>query len=146
MLFFQLPSLPEWVVTRNNAQALIDSFVKQVKDPDGFEPGALETFRANALVPGAATAMINYYRANLRVLADRSTPAPMIETPTLMIWGEADAALSIENTRGYEKLVRDFTLERLPRVSHWVQQEAPDEVNARLASWLARKGLAPGSD
>ena len=59
-----------------------------------------------------------------------------------MIWGEADVALGLELTEGYEPLVRDFTLERLPGVSHWVQQEAPDAVNARLAAWLASKGLA----
>ncbi|HEY4975043.1 MAG TPA: alpha/beta hydrolase, partial [Steroidobacteraceae bacterium] len=144
--FFQIPWLPERMLTANNARAVGEMFRGMAVNKAAFPDDVLDHYRQNALKPGAMTAMINYYRANLRVLADRSTPAPMIETPTLMIWGEADAALSIENTRGYEKLVRDFTLERLPRVSHWVQQEAPDEVNARLASWLARKGLAPGSD
>jgi epoxide hydrolase 4 len=144
--FFQIPWLPERMLTANNARAVGEMFRGMAVNKAAFPDDVLDHYRQNALKPGAMTAMINYYRANLRVLADRSTPAPMIETPTLMIWGEADAALSIENTRGYEKLVRDFTLERLPRVSHWVQQEAPDEVNARLASWLASKGLAPGSD
>jgi pimeloyl-ACP methyl ester carboxylesterase len=140
--FFQIPWLPERMLTANNARAVGEMFRGMAVNKAAFPDQVLEHYRQNALKPGAMTAMINYYRANLRVLADRSTPAPMIETPTLMIWGEADAALSIENTRGYEKLVRDLTLERLPRVSHWVQQEAPDEVNARLSSWLAAKGLA----
>jgi pimeloyl-ACP methyl ester carboxylesterase len=140
--FFQIPWLPERMLTANNARAVGEMFRGMAVNKAAFPDEVLEHYRQNALKPGAMTAMINYYRANLRVLADRSTPAPMIETPTLMIWGEADAALSIENTRGYEKLVRDFTLERLPRVSHWVQQEAPDEVNARLSSWLAAKGFA----
>ncbi|HEV2650400.1 MAG TPA: alpha/beta hydrolase [Rhizomicrobium sp.] len=140
--FFQIPWLPERMLTANNARAVGEMFRGMAVNKAAFPDDVLDHYRQNALKPGAMTAMINYYRANLRVLADRSTPAPMIETPTLMIWGEADAALSIENTRGYEKLVRDFTLERLPRVSHWVQQEAPDEVNARLSTWLAAKGLA----
>jgi pimeloyl-ACP methyl ester carboxylesterase len=140
--FFQIPWLPERMLTANKARAVGEMFRGMAVDKTAFPDDVLDRYRQNALKPGAMTAMINYYRANLRVLADRNTPAPMIETPTLMIWGEADAALSIENTRGYENLVRDFTLERLPRVSHWVQQEAPDVVNARLASWLARKGLA----
>ena len=35
------------------------------------------------------------------------------------------------------------TFARLPGVSHWVQQEAPEAVNAALQSWLAGRGLAP---
>jgi pimeloyl-ACP methyl ester carboxylesterase len=30
---------------------------------------------------------------------------------------------------------------RLPDASHWVQQDCPDEVNAALVEWLARKRL-----
>ncbi len=37
----------------------------------------------------------------------------------------------------HESLVQDFTVQRLPRVSHEVQQEAPDKVDAILDDWLA---------
>jgi pimeloyl-ACP methyl ester carboxylesterase len=63
--------------------------------------------------------------------------ARMIETPTLMIWGEQDAFLDVALTEGYEPYVADFTLSRLPGVSHWVQQEAAEEVNRLMAAWLA---------
>jgi pimeloyl-ACP methyl ester carboxylesterase len=59
-----------------------------------------------------------------------------------MIWGEADTALGLALTEGYAPYVRDFTLRRLPGVSHWVQQEAPAAVNVHLAAWLAEKHLA----
>jgi pimeloyl-ACP methyl ester carboxylesterase len=92
------------------------------------------------------TAMINYYRANTGLLSRWGAAPPVIETPTLMIWGEEDTALGIENTEGYENLVADFTLNRLPGVSHWVQQEAPERVNAILGAWLAeRLGNSGGS-
>jgi pimeloyl-ACP methyl ester carboxylesterase len=142
MLFFQLPGLPEWIVTRNNARALIDSFEKQVKDPACFEPGALETFRSNVLVPGAATAMLNYYRANIGVVQDKTLDR-RIECPTLLVWGDNDAFASVELTQGYKDFVRDFTLAIVPGVSHWVQQEAPARVNAMLAKWMGDRGLAP---
>ena len=61
---------------------------------------------------------------------------PVIDVPTLMVWGEADAALGIETTYGTERYVRDLTLRTLPGVSHWVQQEAPDVVNVMLAAFL----------
>ena len=93
------------------------------------------------LVPGAATAMVNYYRANFPGLG-RYGNGPRIEVPTLMVWGEEDVAIGIEFTQNYEPFVADLTLERLPGVSHWVQQEAPEAVNERLARWLKLKGLA----
>jgi len=77
--------------------------------------------------------MLNWYRAprpNLRA------SFPKIEIPTLMIWGTEDDALSIRTTRGTDAYVANLTLRLLPGVSHWVQQEAPEAVNAILTEWL----------
>ena len=60
-----------------------------------------------------------------------------------MIWGEEDTALGLELTEGYGPWVADFTLRRLSGVSHWVQQEAPERVNAAMREWMAEKGFAP---
>ena len=83
--------------------------------------------------------MINYYRALLRGgggQRQRDLGTPIIETPTLMLWGEDGMALTIETTYDTEKWVRDLTLRYLPRVSHWVQQDAPDEVNAMIEAFV----------
>jgi pimeloyl-ACP methyl ester carboxylesterase len=143
VFFFQIPGLPERALTRNGAEAIGKAFSGMAVDKSRFPPAVLDHYRQNALKPGAMTAMINYYRANVSTLG-RYGPGKtaMIETPTLMIWGEEDAALGIELTEGYGPYVRDFTLQRLPGVSHWVQQEAPEAVNARLEAWLKGKGLA----
>ena len=82
------------------------------------------------------TAMLNYYRANATDFARPAEQMPRIAVPTLMIWGEEDTALGLELTEGYAPYVNDFTLRRLPGVSHWVQQEAPARVNAELGAWL----------
>ena len=60
----------------------------------------------------------------------------MIDTPTLIVWGEEDTALGVELLDGTEAYVSNLTVRRLPGVSHWVQQEAPDQVNAILSAWL----------
>jgi len=140
--FFQLPRLPEALLTAGRARAVAQSFHGMAVDRSAFPPDVLERYRRNALLPGAMTAMLNYYRANFAGLSNDAAPSPMIETPTLMIWGEEDTALGLELTEGYGPYVVDFTLERLPGVSHWVQQEAPEAVNARLLAWLGRHGLA----
>ena len=141
MAFFQLPWLPERLLLARGARGIGEMIRRTARDPRAFPAAVLDSYRASALEPGAMTAMLNYYRANIRVLS-HATPAPRLDVPTLMIWGEEDDALGLELTEGYGPLVADFTLERLPGVSHWVQQEAPDAVNDRLAAWLRAKGLA----
>jgi pimeloyl-ACP methyl ester carboxylesterase len=148
VFFFQLPFLPEAMLRARGARAIGEAFRGMAVDKSAFPDTVLAHYRANAERPGALTAMINYYRANFLTLA-RNQPAAPIDVPVLMIWGEEDAALGLELTEGYAPHVRDFTLARLPGVSHWVQQEAPGQVNDRLLAWLREKQLvlaAPGPD
>jgi pimeloyl-ACP methyl ester carboxylesterase len=142
--FFQIPGLPEAMLKARDGRAIAQAFVGMAVDKTRFPPDVTDVYRRNALVPGAMTAMINYYRANIGLLARFGRRAPEIEVPTLMIWGEEDSALDIACVDGYEGLVRDFTLRRLPAVSHWVQQEAPEKVNAILADWLDARRLNAG--
>jgi epoxide hydrolase 4 len=137
--FFQLPWLPETLIGANHAAAIGRLFYDMAVDKTNFTPNILAAYRDNAAIPGALTAMINYYRASARG-ADfgryaRGKVKP-ITAPVLMVWGEADTALGVELTDNYDGLVTDMTLMRLPGVSHWVQQEAPDKVNAILSDWL----------
>jgi epoxide hydrolase 4 len=146
VFFFQLPWLPEVMMTARGAEAIGKAFHDMAVDKTQFTPDVLAAYKANALIPGAMTAMINWYRANFRGNAMhpyRREVVPRIEVPTLMVWGEEDTALSIELTEGYGGLVTDFTLRRLPGVSHWAQQEAPEAVNAILLDWLGTGVTTP---
>jgi epoxide hydrolase 4 len=138
--FFQLPWLPETLIGANHAAAIGRVFYDMAVDKTNFTPDILKAYRDTAAIPGALTAMINYYRASARgpdFARYRRDLVKEITTPTLMIWGEADTALGVELTDNYEGLVKDIKLVRLPNVSHWVQQEAPGKVNAILTDWLA---------
>jgi pimeloyl-ACP methyl ester carboxylesterase len=141
LFFFQLPWLPERLLAANHAAAIAGMFRGMAVDKNRFPRSVLEVYCKNALRPGALTAMLNYYRAMFRY-APRRDPRlrQVLEVPTLMIWGEQDAALGIELSYGTEALVRDLSLHYLPGVSHWVQQEAPETVNAIMAEWLATHG------
>ena len=108
-------------------------------DSTKFPPEIAEIFSRNANQPGALTAMINYYRALIRNNPNskpKNEDFPIIKTPTLMIWGEEDVALSKETTYGTERYVEDFTIRYLPGVSHWVQQESPETVNSMITAFL----------
>ncbi len=137
MFFFQLPGLPERAMTANDARAIRGAFHGMAVDKSNFTPDVLDRYAKDAQRPGAMRGMINWYRAALRLQGKLAGPWPVIETPTLIVWGEADAALGLELLDGTDAYVRDLTIERLPKVSHWVQQEAPEKVNAILAEWLA---------
>src|SRR6185437_12505830 len=137
MFFFQLPGLPEAMMTARDARAIRRAFYDMAVDKTHFTPDVLDRYAADAQRPGAMRGMINWYRAAMRLAGKLRGPWPVIETPTLIVWGEEDAALGVELLDGTDAYVRDLTIERLPGVSHWVQQEAPEKVNAILEAWLA---------
>ena len=60
-----------------------------------------------------------------------------IEAPTLVIWGERDAALSVRNLDGLHEIAPALTIRRLPDAGHWVHHEAPEHVAAALIPFLA---------
>jgi pimeloyl-ACP methyl ester carboxylesterase len=147
VFFFQIPGLPERMLRARNYAAVADAFRGMAVDRRRFPDEVIDVYRKNAAHPGALTAMVNYYRALVRGGGARRQAAlgfPVIDTPTLMIWGEQDRALGKETTFGTEAFVRDFTIRYLPGVSHWVQQEAPEAVNAMLEAWLTGKPV-PGN-
>ncbi len=149
IFFFQLPWLPEWGLARRGCEAIGRAFLGMAVDKSRFPDEVLRHYREAAAAPGALTAMLNYYRALIRGLRrTRRRGTPQIGTPTLMIWGEVDAALGKELTYGTEKYVRNLTLRYLPNVSHWVQQEAPETVNAMIEAWLLGRAVpyAPGAE
>jgi pimeloyl-ACP methyl ester carboxylesterase len=137
VFFFQLPVLPEWLMGR---RPVGDLFRSTARHPEHFTAADLEIFSRNAAATDARRAMIHYYRALLRGGAGRQAALgyPVIDVPTLMIWGEDDLALTKETTYGTDAWVKDLTIHYLPGVSHWVQQDAPEAVNALLRDWLGR--------
>jgi pimeloyl-ACP methyl ester carboxylesterase len=148
IFFFQIPWIPEYGLARNGCEAIGRVFRGMAVDKSRFPDEVLRVYRDAAGVPGALTAMLNYYRALIRGSRhNRRRGIARIDVPTLMIWGEVDAALGKELTYGTEQYVSNLTLRYLPNVSHWVQQEAPETVNAMIEAWLLDRSVpyAPGA-
>ncbi len=140
ILLFQLPWLPERMLTAGHARRVGIALRKSALRPETFPPEILAHYRDNAAVPGAMSAMLAYYRANLDLAA--MTDGPGVAAPTLLIWGERDHALGPELVAPTTDHVADLTIHRLPDVSHWAPEEAPDEVGRALAAWMRERGLA----
>ena len=136
--FFQLPWLPERGMSRDGAKAIAELFRTRSSNPAQFPTEVREVYRRNAAQPGALTAMVNYYRALFRGkrMRPRVDPRTPIAVPTLMVWGEDDMALDKSTTLTTGDYVRDLTIRYLPGVSHWVQQEQPEAVNAMISAFI----------
>jgi epoxide hydrolase 4 len=138
ILFFQLPGLPERMLLNSTGMgAMIQSTAAA---PENFSEAVVALYDENAGRKDNVTAMINYYRGLVRgggMRRQKRLGLPIIDVPTLMLWGEDDMALSIETTYGTENYVQDLTLRYLAGISHWVQQDAPEAVNAMLGAFLA---------
>jgi pimeloyl-ACP methyl ester carboxylesterase len=139
IFFFQIPWLPEFLLGRRQGRVTSELIRNTSRNPARFPDEVVEIYRQNAARPGGLRAMINWYRAAFRsggLGRQRVGNIPRITTPTLFLWGDADPALSIRGTRGTENYVSDLTFRVFPGVSHWIQQEAPEAVNAMLQAWL----------
>lgn len=140
IFFFQLPRLPEWLLLRNDAEPIRHIFAGSATNKQLFPASEMDVYARAAQRPGAMTAMINYYRALLRLPDRNGIGEATVDVPTLVIWGENDLALDIHLLDGMEQWVPQLTVHRLPGISHWVQQDAPDAVNRLLVDWLGDDG------
>lgn len=133
ILFFQLPWLPERFLHRFGAWALHGTNPRAYTDEDR------RLYREAWDQPGAATGMINYYRALQRSGGARrdSVRATEVRVPTLVLWGDRDVALLPELADGLERWVPDVRVVRFPRASHWVMRDEPVRVNNLLIDFLS---------
>jgi pimeloyl-ACP methyl ester carboxylesterase len=86
--------------------------------------------------PGAFEASIGWYRARSRDRispARSSTPAPVITTPTIVLWGDADPVMPIRFADRLGEHFADVELVELKGVGHFIPLEAAAEVAAAIA-------------
>jgi len=134
MLFFQVPWLPEALLTLSPMASARLFFRRVAVHRDACSDADLAVMAAAMDQPQAMRSMLHWYRASFRYKpAKRMRP---IEAPTLLIWAENDVALGKQLSYGLEKWVPDLELHYIPDCGHWVQNEAPDEVNGCMGAFL----------
>ena len=153
MTFFQSEGA-EKALSANN-YAMLGAAVFTTNRQDAFSEEDKRAYRAAWAQPGALTGGLNYYRAsNLAPPANTDTgttdgkgtarkesafasePLPIVQMPTLVIWGEKDSALLTGNLDGLDKAVKSLTIKRIPSGGHWIVHEEPKTVNAAIREFL----------
>jgi pimeloyl-ACP methyl ester carboxylesterase len=90
--------------------------------------------------PGALTASFNWYRANAhpRTIVNPPPELPPIRCPVMGVWGRGETALTEAQMTLSERYVEGpWRYERLENAAHWMQLDAPDELNALLLDFLS---------
>ena len=130
--YFQLPDLPERHVRANDWEFFQD-FLRDAQPP--YTREEMKRYIEAWSQPGAATAMINYYRFAVRHSSGDIRP---IAAPTLVIWGERDRYLGPTLAEPHHDDVPNLDrVERLPDASHWVHHDEPARVNQLLVDFFA---------
>jgi len=143
MFFFQLPVLPERMMTNGGGQGVVRALRGMAVDKTNFGDQELKPFIDAVLKPGRATGMINWYRAMFRRGLREGRAGlkryGVITMPTLLIWAMQDEALGYDDVvPGVERYVPGIEIFQVPGCGHFVQQERPDIVNPKLVAFLKK--------
>jgi epoxide hydrolase 4 len=132
--FFRLPWLPELLLRQRRFRALVQGVSGRARS-DTLTPEELEPYRAAWSVPGALTAMLNWYRALLRKDLPASTSC-RIASRVLLIWGERDSYCVRGLAEASLRLCDNGRVEYVKDATHWVQHDEPDRCRENLLGFL----------
>jgi epoxide hydrolase 4 len=154
MWFFQAPEAAEYAFGGENLDRFIDwvflgkqegkgSNITWASDKDIFSIEDIATYKKMLSQPGQLTAAINYYRANINpnnMVRPRPQPLPLVQVPTLLIYGTNDFAFADSVWEDSRQFVSaPLRLEALEGVGHWSPEEAPEAVNRLILDFLQYK-------
>jgi pimeloyl-ACP methyl ester carboxylesterase len=131
MLLFQFPDVAERWLTEDNWA----NFRNWGGHPD------VDQVIADLESTGSLTPGLNWYRANVPPASWVEPPIqlPPVQAPTMGIWSTGDFALTeVQMTDSVENLAASWRYERLIGPGHWMQLDAPAEVNELLLDFLPR--------
>jgi pimeloyl-ACP methyl ester carboxylesterase len=130
MLLFEFEGVAEELLSRDDWR-LLREWLR--------DEGDIERYVADLSRPGALTAGLSWYRANLhpaRQLEPRR-PVPRVAAPTLGIWSSGDHYLTeAQMVNSGEQVTGPWRYERIDGASHWMQLDATERVNELLVEFL----------
>jgi epoxide hydrolase 4 len=130
--YFQFPGLPERRARRWHWR-FFKRFLRDARPR--YTEQELDRYVEAWSQPGAAKAIIDYYRAAVR-LGSKQEIRP-VTAPTLVIWGEGDRYLGRTLAEPHAEDVPNLDrVERLPDASHWVHHDEAERVNELLVDFL----------
>ncbi len=134
MVFFQIPKIPEWWLSRSDFSGLV-ARLRGMAHAHAFSEADFEIYKERWRQPDAMRGMLNWYRAAARF--PEKGKSASIEVPTLLLWGVNDAVLGEELAEASIARCTHGRLHRVQNAGHFVQVDAPEEVNQQLLAFLS---------
>ncbi|HEX7739519.1 MAG TPA: alpha/beta fold hydrolase [Marmoricola sp.] len=124
MAMFNLPRLPEWLMTNPKAaHYFLDKF--------GMKPDARAAYERDFGDGAALKGGLGWYRA--LPFSDRKLFGMRVSVPTTYVWSDRDPALGRVGAELCERYVTaPYRFIELNGVSHWIPDEEPDELAAAI--------------
>jgi pimeloyl-ACP methyl ester carboxylesterase len=99
----------------------------------GVPAEAVDEYVAVLSAPGALTAALNWYRAmSSGIRVDR------VDVPTTYVWSDGDVAIGRTAAEACANYVTgDYTFVELPGVTHWIPEQAPDQLASAILDRIA---------
>ncbi|WP_135822083.1 alpha/beta fold hydrolase [Halostella litorea] len=129
--FYQVPKLPEWLLSRNDMANMVDS-LELTSNEGTFDEASIDRYRAAWHHTGVSP-RLNWYRGFRR---SEGPPRDTVTPPTLICWGENDIALLPSMANRSIDYCEDGRLRTFPDASHWVHHER-EAVTEELLRHLA---------
>lgn len=130
MLLFMRQGLAEEILTRDDWQWFRDLFGHHRE---------METWINDLSRPGALTAALNWYRANVDVdtWTREGWVLPRVQVPTLGIWGSGDAYLTeTQMVTSGDYVDAEWNYYRMEGAGHWLMLDRPDTLSGLLVDYL----------
>jgi len=121
-------SLPAWALKMGVAPAYGDESL--------LTPQVMRRYHDMMRAPGIRSAVIERMRQSRNI-----DPVPLLQSlkmPVLLVWGEKDAFIPINNAQDYLKVIPQATLVSVPHAGHVVHEEAPMASVQAVQAFLAQ--------
>lgn len=118
--------------------------LKAYANPDAVTDELVEILMAPAADPGAADVFLAFTRYSQGPLPEDLLA--VLPCPALVLWGEADPWEPVDLGRKFADFAAVQKFVALPGVGHCPQDEAPEQVNAILQTWIAPESPAHSSE
>jgi pimeloyl-ACP methyl ester carboxylesterase len=113
-------------------------FRRLFADPNRIAPGTLEGYRLAIDHPGSYEYAISILRTWNRDFAELKLALPKIaDIPTLLLWGDQDAAVAPKSAEPLKKVFRKCQLIMMKGIGHLPYEEAPEEFNRIVVEFLS---------
>jgi len=136
--FFQIPWIPEIALRLRDWNGLV-SALRGTSRPGTFDEGELAHYRGAWSQPGAATAMVNWYRNGFIPPAEDAR----IEVPTRVVWGMLDPYFPSQLAELSASLCTSGELVQLEEFGHWLLHEDPELTSRQILDFLRPEEVAP---